>query len=221
MRKLWKVIFWGVGLLLAGGLLVLLALWLALRHVPAGYQELVTPDPTRAVQSSNEMVRRSLDLRNSLARGGPWQACFSAEHLNGWFAVDMLQNHPGLLPTGWSEPRVQITPDGIVGYCRLRQGMIDSVVSLHCEVSLPEPNVLAVRICRVRAGVLPLPLKEVIDRISQVAAQRQIRLHWRQAGGDPVALVHLDFRHPESKRQVQVESFQIQDGTLCLRGSTK
>jgi hypothetical protein len=64
-------------------------------------------------------------------------------------------------------------------------------------------------------------MKEVLDRISQAAAQRQIRVQWRQAGGDPVALVPLDFRHPETGRQVQVESLQLQEGILCLAGSTK
>ncbi|HOM17817.1 MAG TPA: hypothetical protein PLQ00_10840 [Thermoguttaceae bacterium] len=221
MRKLVRRLFWVVGFLAAGGMLVLLGVWLAVRHVPAGYRRLAQAEQAEAKKSSDEMVRRMLALRNDLAKPGRWQACFSQEHLNGWFAVDMLQNHPGALPTGWSDPRVQIGPDGIIGYCRWQRGMVDCVVSIHGEVSLVEPNVLAVRIRRVRAGALPLPLKEVIDRMTQLAAQHQIRLEWRQTGGDPVALIRLDFRHPETRRQVQVESLGVQEGVLCVSGATK
>jgi len=221
VRKALRRVLWAVGFLAAGGLLGVLGLWLGVRHVPAGYRRLAPTEQAQAKQASDEMVRRMLDLRNALARKGRWQACFCQEHLNGWFAVDMLQNHPGALPMGWSDPRVQIGPDGIIGYCRWQGGLVDCVVSVHCEVALAEPNVLAVRLRRVRAGALPVPMKEVLDRISQAAAQRQIRVQWRQAGGDPVALVPLDFRHPETGRQVQVESLQLQEGILCLAGSTK
>lgn len=221
MQKVVRRLFWVMGFLAAGVVLLVLGLWLAVRHVPAGYRRLAVAEQAEAKKASDEMVRRALELRNALARGGRWQACFSQEHLNGWFAVDMLQNHPGALPTGWSDPRVQIGPDGIIGYCRWQGGMVDCVASIHCEVSLVESNVLAVRIRRVRAGALPVPLKEVIDRMTRLAAQQQIRLEWRQTGGDPVALIRLDFRHPETRRQVQVESLRLQEGSVCFAGSTK
>ncbi|MCS7304796.1 MAG: hypothetical protein NZ602_06790 [Thermoguttaceae bacterium] len=221
MQKVVRRLLWVVGTLVACGLLIVLCLWLALRHVPAGYRRLVTAEPTEAKQASDEMVRRILALRNALARPGKWQSCFSQEHLNGWFAVDMLQNHPGALPAGWSDPRVQIGPEGIVGYCRWKSGIVDCVVSIHCEISLLEPNLLALRIRRLRAGALPVPLIKAIDRISQLASQRQIRLEWSQADNAPVALIRLDFRHPETGRQVQVESLQIQEDAICLAGHTK
>ncbi len=221
MRKLVRRLFWVAGFLAAGGLLLVMGLWLAVRHVPAGYRRLAIAEQAEAKKASDEMVRRILELRNAIVRGGRWQACFSQEQMNGWFAVDMVQNHPGALPIGWSEPRVQIGPDGIIGYCRWQGGIIDCVASIHCEVSLLEPNLLAVRIRRVRAGALPVPLKALIDRITHLAAQQQIRLEWRQTGGDPVALIRLDFHHPETRRQVQVESLRLQEGLICLAGSTK
>jgi len=221
MRKAFRIFVWGVFFLAAGVAIVGVGVWIALRHVPSGYRRLAAADPAEAQKASDEMVRRSLALRNALATQGKWRACFSAEHLNGWFAVDMVQNHPELLPAGWSSPRIQITPGGIVAYGRFQRGMVDCVVSLYCEVSLVERNLLAVRIHRVRAGALPMPLKEVIDRITQAAVQRQVPLQWRQSGGDPVALIPLDFRHPETRRQVQVESLRIQEDMICLAGSTQ
>jgi len=80
--------------------------------------------------------------------------------------------------------------------------------------------VVALRIVRARAGALPVPLKRVLDGISKAARDMQIRLEWRQAGNDPVALLSLP-EDPEADRVVRIESLEVVDGEIRIVGVTE
>ena len=144
-------------LLIGGGAWV----YFALRHVPRFYEEAVKIDPAQRKQGSDEMLRRSASLRNDARKRGRWQAAFTAEQINGWLAVDLVENYPKLLPPEVHDPRVAIHDGQIVVGCRF-DGKVSTIVSLEADVSLPEPNVIAVRIRRARAGAVPLPLDKFL-----------------------------------------------------------
>jgi hypothetical protein len=87
-------------------------------------------------------------------------------------------------------------------------------------LSAAEPNVLALEICKARAGRLPLPLKRVLDEISAAAAQAKVQLHWRYVGGSPVAQITLPEPH-ESGRLVWIEALELEDGKIYVAGRTE
>ena len=71
-------------------------------------------------------------------------------------------------------------------------------------------------------GRVPLPLSQVIDRVSAKARELRVDLRWAQQDGDPVALIRLPTQHPEhADRQVILESIQLGSGEVVLTGRTE
>ena len=214
-----------IAVFLFGGLLLLvglgiLGLYLASQHVPAAYRRALDADPNELVRASNETVRKALALSGA-AKHDKWHVRFTADEINGWLAVDMPKNHPDLLPADFSEPRVAITPQKMTLFCRYRRGKTTSALSLAVDVYVAEPDVLALRIRRARAGALPLPLGEVLDRISREARRRQFRLQWKQKQGDPVALVPLELRCDKDDRVLRVEAVELRQDEVYVSGTTE
>jgi hypothetical protein len=204
-------------LLVAGGGL---ALFQAARQVPDFYPRALEADTAAQRVASDEMLQKAAALASDLKREGSWRALFTAEEINGWLAVDLVENYPGALPESVSDPRVAIAPDQLTLACRLDRGDWQCVVSLLVEVYLAEPNVLALRIRQARAGVIPLPLDEVVQQITRAASRMDLKLEWRQAGGDPVAL--LSIRSPKNAdgKLLRIELLELADGEIYLSGSS-
>ena len=84
-----------------------------------------------------------------------------------------------------------ITPENVVLGCCARWAGMRMVLWMAVKPYLAEPDVLAIRICKVRAGHLPLPLKQVLSAFAAQLRRSELRVQWRQADGDPVALITL------------------------------
>jgi hypothetical protein len=115
---------------------------------------------------------------------------------------------------------VTIEPGQITMAFRLVQGNWSTVVSLVLEPSVPEPNVLALRIRKVRGGAIPLPLDRILKEISKGAQRMDLQLQWRQANGDPVALLSVPRPRDEEGRLIQLETLRLGQGELYLSGTT-
>lgn len=221
MRKLVWIIVVAVGgllLLLVGGGFLLLQ---ASRQVPEFYREALKIEPARQQQASDEMLQQATALASDVKKEGQWQALFTAEQINGWLAVDLMKNHPRALPRGVSDPRVAVDPHRLTLACRIRRRGFDGVVTLIVDAYLPEPNVVAIRIHKVRAGLVPLPMDRILDRIGKAARRRDLRIEWRQVDGDPVALVSIPPPRDENGRVVRVEVLQLGKGEIFVSGSTE
>ena len=148
------------------------------------------------------------------------QAVFTAQQINGWLAVEFVEDFSGTLPEGLHDPRVAIESDHVVLACRVTWGGISSVVTVSIEPYLPEPEVLALRIHHARAGMLPLPLRQVLDDLSAAARHSELNLRWRQANGDPVALISFAAPADAKGKHVRIESLQLADGEIYVAGTT-
>ena len=206
--------------LLVVALLVLLCLYLAAQYEPAFYREALEADPAEQEKASDQMLQQATALASALKKTGRWEAVITAEQINGWLAVDMVKNHPNALPPTLRDPRVTIGPNTITVACRLEQDGQSSVISLTVEPYMSEPNVLALRIVKARMGLLPMPLGNVFDRLSQAARDMRLHLKWGQASGDPVALLTLPAAE-DNGRQVRIETLRLGDGEIYLAGSTE
>jgi len=221
VRRVIKIAFFvvcGLVLVIGGGMF---AMYKASQQVPEFYREALQVEPVKQHEASDQMLQRATTLASEVKQEGKWKALFTAEQINGWLAVDLVENHPGALPRGISNPRVAIEPDRVMLACRARRGELDSVVSLTVEPYLAEPNVMALRIRKARAGLLPLPLDRVLSYISRAANRLDLRLQWRQADGDPVALVSLRQPRDRHDRFVRIEALQLGESEVYLAGSTE
>jgi hypothetical protein len=215
-----------IAALLGGGLVLLIAvglcgLYWALKQQPDFYRQAIQVDPALQKKASDQMLQRAAALRSDLEKEGRWQALFTAEQINGWLAVDLVENYPDMLPESFRDPRVQIQPDRMTLACRLKQDALDSVVTLTVEPYLVEPNVLALRIRGARAGLVPMPLAEILDAVSEAAAQMDLNLRWRRAEDDPVALISFSPLTTDDGRLVQIETLQLSEGEIYLAGTSR
>jgi hypothetical protein len=213
-----------VTLLIVGGLaatsvLTLLGVYLAARHEPAFYHEALHIDRAVLEKGSDRMLQQTTALVSAVKKRGRWEALFTAEQINGWLAVDLVRNHPNALPPVLHDPRVAIDAKRITVACRFDHDGLSSVLSLTVEPYVPEPNVVALRIVRARAGLLPVPLGQVLDRLSEAARDMQIHLEWRRAGGDPVAMFSLP--PAADDRPVRIETLRLGKGEVYVGGTTQ
>jgi hypothetical protein len=78
------------------------------------------------------------------------------------------------------------------------------------------------RIREVRAGLVPIPLKKVLDEVSRQAQQRGLPLRWSQEQADPVALIQLPLRDAAlPHREIRLESVTLHDGEVVVQGHTE
>ena len=212
---------WIIGLGCAAALTLLVAavfLYFASQRVPEFYRQALVQDDASARAASDKMIQRSGVLASDLNKVGRWQAVFSAAEINGWLAVDLVENHPIELPPGFESPRVAITPTQVLLACRVRRYGVSSVVSLVVEPYLAQPDVVALRFRSVRAGAIPLPLRQLLDSLTQQAEHANMRVQWRHIGGDPVALI--SFGPPNGgRRQLHIDRLSLAEGKIHVAGT--
>jgi len=197
------------------------ALWfyVALHHIPRFYEEAGKLDSTARQNGSDEMLRRTAELASDTNRRGHWQEVFTAEQINGWLAVDLVENHPTLLPAELSDPRVAIHDGQIIVGCRY-DGQVSTVASLEADASLQGPNQIAIRIRRARAGAVPLPLDKFMPQAIRALENAGCTVELRQASADPVLLITLN---PQTRRgrTLMLESLTVREGQIEVAGETR
>jgi hypothetical protein len=203
-----------LAVLLAGGI------WLyrSLSHVPPFYAEAIEASESELKQSSREMLRRTAALNNDIKRPGKWEALFTDKQINGWLAVDVPKNHPELIPPQAHNPRVRMVPGRLLAGAQI-DGAVSAVVSVELDVRLAEPNVLAVRIQKLRVGNVPWGLDEIIDDVVAAAADWGIQVEQTQSEGDPVLLLRMPADFDE--RRAVLERLELRNGEVYLSGQTK
>jgi hypothetical protein len=201
--------------------IALFVLYLAARQVPEFYRQAMTADPLAQKQASGRMMENAARLNNSLRTDGRWQSECTAEEINGWLATELPRSEPPVLPPELHDPRVAIDPDGITLAARAEGGGLAGVVSLKLDVYLESPQVLALRIRKARAGAVPWPLGEITRSITQAAEHADLPLRWRQADGDPVALITIPALRIEHRvMAVRLDSVRLEKGRIVLTGTS-
>ncbi|MGD9722129.1 MAG: hypothetical protein AB7O59_12195 [Pirellulales bacterium] len=190
----------------------------ASQQVPAFYRQAVARDTQLQTTARDQFVAEATALASNTHRPGRWQHVFTADQINAWLALELANHYPGMLAPEWRDPRIDIDEHEATIACRFESGSIATVMSLSFDVYLQEPNVVALRIRRARAGALPVPLTQVLDAISQAARELKLRLEWRKANGDPVALVTLPPARDSQATAIRLESIELRKGELFVAG---
>lgn len=212
-------------LLILGAVLVAacaagVALYQALRHTPEFYRKALAADTAAQHLASDQMLQRATALASDVNKPGRWHAVFTADEINGYLAVQLPKDYPGLLPASFRDPRIAITPQHVVLACRYEDSRVACVLSLTVEVYLADPNVVALRLRRARAGAIPLPLDDVLRQISRATEHLAWRVQWRQAEGDPVAQVHLPMPRGQDRKRIQIDTLRLGEGEIYVSGRT-
>ncbi|MBN2022009.1 MAG: hypothetical protein JW809_04380 [Pirellulales bacterium] len=217
-RQLKRLVWLGAAL---GVLLLAVAagLYWASQQAPPWYRQAASkPHDPRQRQASEEMEQRVADLVSGLKTTGRWEVVITQEQVNAWLAVGLVEKHPGAIPPEFHDPRVLIEPDGVTLACGTSRSGVAVVVSLKVDVYLAEPNVVAMRIRRVRAGRLPWPLDQVLDGIARAAGEMDFPLRWNTTDGDPVGLIAI---RPVDGKKVEITALQLDQGRLYVAGTTR
>jgi hypothetical protein len=220
MPKRRRVIVWTVALSFVGVVVALFAAYQATRQVPTFYREAIVRDQATERQAADEFGTRATTLYNDTQTSGEWHALFSADQINSWLAVDLPEKHPGLLPDDIEQPRVAIAPGRLtLGFRTIHDGQ-SIIVSIDVGIYVVETDVVACRFYRARAGLLRLPLKQVLDEVVRVAARNDVPIRWEQVDGDPVALLSIMQQREADAPVLQFDKIELLDGELYIAGRT-
>lgn len=221
MRRLLKI----AGISLAVLMMVAAGLgwwaWHASQQVPEFYQQALDVPKVELVENSDVMLKKSLDLKNRMQEKGGWDVTFTAKQINGWLAVDLVENHRNSLPDEIRDPRVALSADGVKLACRYVSDNFATVFWLHGDVSLHESNVIALRLYTARAGELPLPMSEVLEIISEAVQAADLHLRWTTVDDDPVALITIPAFHESTQISVRLERVELKQDAIRLSGQNE
>jgi hypothetical protein len=106
--------------------------------------------------------------------------------------------------------------DRIILAFQLRQRGVESVITVVARPRVPEGNTVELTLEKIRAGILPVPADNVLDRIVDYARYLGVDVEWTRKEGYPVVLIRYT---PNLQRDdVQLEQVQIRAGQLRLAG---
>lgn len=197
------------------------ALATVLGHEPAFYRGPVAAAPAGAEPLGRRLVTKASALRADFLRPGPWAAAITAEEVNAWLATDLPKNHPRLLPTGVSAPRVAFGPRRIQFGCRVACGPVQCVASVDAEVVLRDVNQIGILVVAARLGGLPLPSGPVIREIDRRIAALGLPTELRRLDGRTILVVYIPAAHKAGAASHRLESFALEDGELLVAGVTQ
>lgn len=191
-------------------------IWVSLTHQPRFYRAMVSIPRAQRQEGAKRFVAQSLQLRNDIINEPRWEAVFSDEEVNSWLAEDLVTHFADQLPPEVHEPRVVFEPGRITLAFQLDQGPVRSVIWVVARARVPEPNEVELTVEKIRAGVMPVPADQIIERITQHARGRGLDIRWTRDGDLPVALIR--YTPDLSRNDVVLEHVIISQGKIRLAG---
>jgi hypothetical protein len=215
MHKMSKrLIRLGVGLCVLA--LIPVGAWFSLTYEPYYYRAMVGLSREQRAGRAKKFVAQSLQLRNDICNEPNWEAVFTDQEVNAWLAEDLVTHFADRLPPEVHEPRLLFEPDRIILAFQLRQGGVQSVITVVARPRVPGGNTIELTLEKIRAGILPVPADNILDRIIEYARSHGIDAEWARKEGYPVVVMRYT---PHNEREdVQLEELQIRDHQIRLAG---
>jgi hypothetical protein len=190
---------------------------------PAFYAEEIRKpvDPVQRKQAAKEFVQATLQLVDEIQHDRSWSEQFTQDQINAWLAEELPRKYPGWIPPNTSDPRVKLEKDAIELAFKSDDPRFKGVISGRFEPFVAGPNQIGVRIRRIRLGLVPLPIDQVIEQIeeplAEAVAEADMTMRWQQIEGEDVLVLELK---TENNRPV-LETIQITAGQLAISGSRR
>lgn len=219
---------WRRWLWLAGGLVgaALAASAGALFHEPAvlrssagGAAPGSPTDDADGQRLSGRLITTASALRSAALRPGPWDARVTDAEVNAWLRHDLPRNHPRLLPSGWSAPRVAFAGDRLWLGVRRWFGPVPALVWVRAEVRPRDGGALELAVDGAGLGGLPLPGDALLARIGDALRAAGYAATVGRLDGANRLLVRLaDGR--SSAGGIRLEGVRFRDGEALVTGTT-
>ncbi len=185
------------------------------------YLEALQEDPVALEEKSRQLESRFTALQSDLQSEGEWQTVVAADEINGWLALKLPELFPKAIPADIRDPRIAITSEAVLLAAATDVSGVGTVVSVAFEPFVTEEGDLAIEIQAVFAGALPLPSKEIIDKLSQVTQNAGLPIRWTQNNGRKVMVIERQLWDTgEGERRV-LEAIELSEGRLFLSGRTE
>ncbi len=211
---------WLIGSLLVVSVFVAVpaAVWFSLTYEPSYYRDMVRLPREKRAGRAKKFVAQSLQLRNDICNEPVWEAVFTDQEVNAWLAEDLVTSFADQLPPEVAEPRVLFEPNRITLAFQLRQGGMQSVITVVARPRVPGGNTVELTLEKIRAGILPVPADHILDRIVEYGRSHGIDVEWARKEGHPVVLVR--YTPHIGRDDVQLQELQIRDHQIRLGGQS-
>jgi hypothetical protein len=218
MFRLIAYILTGIFLIL---LLILYSLYLSAQRLPDFYKKSLAVDPEIQELRNKEMLHKIGGLNNAVQKTGEsWQAVFTADDLNAYFAVELAKEGVNLFPKEIVEPRLTFSDRQVDLACRILRGAFSGTLHLSLGLTLPEPNRLVIRIKNARLGKLPISKEIPVKILVQAFEEKSYQVQQGIEAGDPTITVVFEIKY-DKKRFVLLDGITFQDGSVHLSGTTE
>jgi hypothetical protein len=195
---------------------ILTGAWLCLTYQPSYYRDMVRLTREQRAGKAKKFVAQSLQLRNDICNERTWEAVFTDQEVNAWLAEDLVTHFADQLPPEVNEPRVLFDLDRMTLAFQLRQGAVQSVITVVARPRVPQGNTVELTLEKIRAGILPVPADHVLDRIIEYARYHGVDVEWSRKDGYPVVVIRYT---PNTDREdVELEELQFLAGQVRLAG---
>jgi hypothetical protein len=204
------------GVLLGAAVAIPSGIWLSLTYQPSYYRDIFKlPQAQREVRAKH-FVAQSLQLRNDICNEPTWEAVFSDQEVNAWLAQDLVTHFADQLPPEVHDPRVLFETDRVIFAFQLDKGSLQSVITVVARPRVPEENTVELTLEKIRAGILPVPADNILDRIIEHARYRGVNVQLKRRDGYPVVVMRYT---PNLEREdVLLEELEIRSGQIRLAG---
>ena len=202
--------------LVGGGLLF------AAKREPEFYTRTPCPADWDTHEKSAKLLTRVQEFKNEIRSKHEWGDTFTADDLNCFF-VENMSSKGGLgsmLPGRLHSPRVAIDGDRLKLGFKYGHGFWSSVVWVELRVWLVanKSNLVAVEVCDLRAGRLPVGAQSILDWISETARDSNIEVTWYRHRSNPVGLFRFYADQPQPSSQIM--TFDVKDGKIVVVGKS-
>lgn len=193
------------------------SLYVAAKHEPAFYRRGEIASAAERRQLAEEFLRCSSDVYNLMANGKPWALKMSQNQLNGYLQ-DEASASGGLFsyPENVTDPRVEFDDDRIrIGF-RYGIGGWDAVISVDLRTWLvaKEANTIALELCGLTVGGLPLSSHALMEYVTDAAREWNADVTWYRNGSNPIALIRLQAN--QNRPTLQLRRFEIASGQVHI-----
>jgi hypothetical protein len=197
-------------------------LW-ALLRVPDFYAEAATTIPQEPEQrklAAKQLVQETTNLINDIQHSDEWSATFKQTQVNSWFLEELRQpKYKDVVPEGVSNPRLVIHEGYLQLGFRFQRNGWNGIVSLQLKPWIEEENHLAIEIESIRAGIVPIPLEDVLHQLAQKLVDEGWEVKWSHSNGHDVAIINLNKnRDPNSPK---LQSLTVAEGEVRIQGHSK
>jgi hypothetical protein len=206
----------GAGTMLGALVTIPASVWFSLTYQPSYYRDIFSLPRDQREVSAKHFVAQSLQLRNDICNEPTWEAVFSDKEVNAWLAEDLVTHFADQLPPEVHDPRVLFETDRVILAFQLEKGGVQSVITVVARPRVPECNTVELTLEKIRAGILPVPADNILDRITEHARNRGVDVQWNRRDGYPVVIMRYT---PNLNREdVQLEEIDIRSGQVRLAG---